>query len=123
MCQDDLVQGSNSVLAGYFNVNGQVVLCSRNYKRCNLAGLHAGSEDISHSVSLLMMTEDSSDILVDGDRVSGFMIENKHGFEASSVLVKWDELFTAVVNNCLMFVDFSLHLPVVFVDTLFLGFT
>lgn len=117
------MQGSNSVLAGYFIVNGQVVLCSRNYKRCSLAGLHAGSEDISHSVSLLMVTEDGSDIRVDGNRVSGFVVENNHGFEASNILTEWDEPFTAVVNNRLMLVDFSLYLPVVFIDTLFSGFT
>lgn len=69
-----------------------------------------------------MVAEDGSDILVDGDRVGRFMIKNKHGFDSSNVLVKWDEPFTAVVNNCLMFVDFGLHLSVVFVDTLLSGF-
>lgn len=117
------MQGSNSVLAGYLVVNGQGVFRSRNDKRCSLVGLHAGSEDISHSIGLLMMTEDGSDILVDGDRVSGFVIKNNHGFEASNILAKWDEPFAAVVNDCLMLVDFGLYLPVVFIDTFFLGFT
>lgn len=123
MCQDDLVQGSNSVLAGYFHVNGQGVFRSRNDKRRGLAGLHAGSEDVSYGVGLLMMTEDGSNIRVDGDRVGCFMVENEHRFDASNILVEWDEPFAAVVNNCLMLVDFSLYLLVVFVDAFFLGFT
>ena len=123
MCQDDLVQGSNSAVAGHLDVNGQGVFRSRNDKRCSLADLREGSENISHGVGLRMMTEDGSNIRVDGDRVGCFMVENEHRFDASNILVEWDEPFAAVVNDCLMLVDFSLHLPVVFVDTLFFGFT
>lgn len=117
------MQGLNSAAAGYLVVNGQGVLCSCNDKRRGLAGMHASIEDVSYSVSLLMVTEDGSDILVDGDRVSCFVVENEHRFGTSNVLVKWDELFAAVINNRLMFVYFSLHLSVVFVDAVFSGFT
>ena len=74
MCQDDLVQGSNSAVAGHLDVNGQGVFRSRNDKRCSLADLREGSENISHGVGLRMMTEDCSNIRVDGDRVGCFMV-------------------------------------------------